>query len=185
MNLVLMQEWISEAEELTRELDLLRRRDHALDELLTSGDVDREMYSQLKEQFRQARDTLLARSGVVIQKLAERLQRLEEQKKVIQSLMANNKMHYTSGEIGEEAYSLANESIQNGLRRCSSEKKSVDEAVNRLIASRDSAEDVGVERPLVEEKPVPAEEEPRPSAKNIDLAKTGGPRDIVIVRMEP
>ncbi|MEM2942436.1 MAG: CdvA-like protein [Candidatus Bathyarchaeia archaeon] len=185
MNLILMQEWVLEADELTRELDLLRRRDHALDELLISGDVDRGMYGQLKEQFRQARDTLLARSDVVIQKLGERLQRLEEQKKTIQSLMANNKMHYSSGEIDEEAYSLANESIQNGLKRCSSEEKNVDEAINKLIASRDSAEDVGVERPGVDEKPVPAMEEPGPPKKSIDLAKTSGSRDIVIVRMEP
>ncbi len=184
MNLVLLQEWALEADELTRELDLLRRRDHALNELSVSGDVDETMYRQLKEQFRQARDDLLRRSEVAVQKLAERSQRLDEQVKIIQSLMANNKMHYTSGEIGEDAYSVANESIQNGLRRFSSEKKSTDDKINSLIASRDSAEDVGAKLEP-ETKPTPAPEQPEPLTKTVGLTKTGGPRDIVIVRMEP
>lgn len=185
MNLVLLQEWAVEADELTRELDLLRRRDHALNELSVSGDVDETMYRQLKEQFKQARDDLLRRSEVAIQKLAERSQKLDEQVKIIQSLMANNKMHYTSGEIGEDAYSSANESIQNGLRHFSSEKKSIDEKINSLIASRDSAEDVGASKLEPETKPAPAPDQPAPITKPVELTKTGGPRDIVIVRMEP
>ncbi len=185
MTLILLHDWAIEAEELTRELDLLRRRDQALNELIVSGDVNEAMYKQLKEQFRQARDDLLKISDGAIQKLAERAQMLDEKVKVIQSLMANNKMHYTSGEIAEEGYNLANESIQNGLRHFLSEKKSIDEQINGLIALRDSAEDVGIQTKETETKSAQVPEEPTGLTKTIGLTKTGGPRDIVVVRMQP
>lgn len=185
MTLILLHDWAIEAEELTRELDLLRRRDQALNELTVSGDVNEAMYKQLKEQFRQARDDLLKRSDSAIQKLAERAQILDEKVKVIQSLMANNKMHYTSGEIAEDGYNLANESIQNGLRHFLSEKKSIDEQINGLITLRDSAEDVGIQTKATETKSPQAPEEPTGLTKTIGLTKTGGPRDIVVVRMQP
>ena len=185
MTLILLYDWAIEAEELTRELDLLRRRDQALNELTVSGDVNEAMYKQLKEQFRQARDDLLKRSDGAIQKLAERAQMLDEKVKVIQSLMANNKMHYTSGEIAEDGYNLANESIQNGLRHFLSEKKNIDEQINGLIALRDSAEDVGIQTKETETKSPQVPEEPAGLTKTIGLAKTGGPRDIVVVRMQP
>jgi hypothetical protein len=180
----LAQDWAIEAEELVKELDLLRRRDNALNELSISGDVEDTMYKQLKEQFRQARDDLLKRSEAAVEKLAETSQKLDEQIKVIQAIMANNKMHYTSGELGEEAYNLANESVQNGLRHFSSEKKSMEDKINSLIASRDSAEDIGTSRIEPQTKPTPVAE-PSVLTKAPGLTKTGGPRDIVIVRMEP
>ncbi len=182
--LSLAQDWAVEADELTRELDLLRRRDNALNELSVSGDVEETMYKQLKEQFRQARGDLLKRSEAAVEKLAETSQKLDEQMKIIQTIMANNKMHYTSGELGEEAYNLANETIQNGLRHFSSEKKNIEDKINTLIASRDSAEDIGTSRIEPQTKPPPVAE-PTVLTKTPGLTKTGGPRDIVIVRMEP
>jgi len=182
--LSLVQDWAVEAEEITKELDLLRRRDNALNELSISGDVEETMYKQLKGQFRQARDDLLKSSEATADKLAETSQKLDEQIKLIQAIMANNKMHYSSGELGEEAYNLANESIQNGLRHFSSEKKNIEDKINSLIASRDSAEDIGTSGIEPQTKPTPVAE-PTVLTKTAGLTKTGGPRDIVIVRMEP
>jgi len=183
--LTLLQDLPVEADELIRELDLLRRRDRALDELSSGGDVDETMYKQLKEQFRQAREELLKTSETTIEKLAGRIQRLDEQIKLIQFLIANNKMHYTSGEIGEDAYSLANESIQSGLRQFSSERKTIEDKINALIASRDSAEEAGTLKPETETKPVQSPEQGIVPAKIVGPTKVGGSRDIVVVRMEP
>jgi len=183
--MTLLHDLSVEADELIRELDLLRRRDRALNELLAGGDVDETTYKQLKEQFRQAKDELLKTSETAVEKLAGRIQRLDEQIKSIQSLIANNKMHYTSGEIGEDAYSLANESIQNGLRHVSSERKSIEDKINALIASRDSAEEVGTLIPEMETKSAQGSEQTVVPAKTVTPSKIGGPRDIVIVRMEP
>jgi len=177
VTLIVHQEWSVEADELTKELDLLRRRDHALDELYSSGDIEEAAYKRLKEEYRKAREDLLNRAEATIKKLADRSQRLDEQTKLIQSIMANNKMQYTSGEIGEEEYCLANEAIQEGLNRFSSERKNIDDKISSLISMRDSAEDVGEPKP--ETKPQ------QTSEQTFGLTKTGGPRDIVIVRMEP
>ncbi|MGQ9542820.1 MAG: CdvA-like protein [Candidatus Bathyarchaeia archaeon] len=175
--LVLLNDWSVEAGELTRELDLLLRRDRALNELYSSGDIDEATCERLKEQYRKVRDDLLKNADEAVKKLAERSQRLDEQIRLLQSVMANNKMHYTSGEIGEEEYCLANESIQKGLHRFMQEKKDIEDKINSLIAFKDTAEDLGeLKREAI---PVKAASQP------VELTKTGGARDIVIVRMEP
>ena len=178
-NLKLLQNWTIDADELTKELDLLIRRDRALNELRVGGDVDDATYKRLKEQSRLARDDLLKRSEDTAEKLAERVQSVDDQIAVIQSLMANNKMHYTSGEITEDVYTRANESIQNGLHRFSSERKDIVDKINTLIASRDSVENLG--EPILETETKPQKLAQGPPG----LTKTGGPRDIVVVRMEP
>ncbi|MBS7651012.1 MAG: CdvA-like protein [Candidatus Bathyarchaeia archaeon] len=175
--LVLINDWSVESGELARELDLLLRRDRALNELYSSGDIDEATCSRLKEQYRKVRDGLLKNAEDTVRKLIVRSQRLEEQIKLLQSIMANNKMHYTSGEINEEEYCLANESIQKGLQRFIQEKRDIEERMNSLIAFRDTAEDLGELKR--ESAPVKIASQP------VELTKTGGTRDIVIVKMEP
>ncbi|OGD53532.1 hypothetical protein A3K80_07135 [Candidatus Bathyarchaeota archaeon RBG_13_38_9] len=138
---MVLQDWIVEAEEISRELDLLRRRDRALIELRASGDIDESTYDRLKDQYGQAKDELLKRSETVIDKLAERVKQLDDQIKTVQSLMANNKMQYTSGEINENVYCNANESIQGALKRFHFERDELLGKINVLISSRDSAEE--------------------------------------------
>ncbi len=135
---MILQDWIVEAEEISRELDLLRRRDRALIELRASGDIDELTYSRLKDQYEEAKDELLERSETVIDKLAERVKQLDDQIKTVQSLIANNKMQYTSGEINENVYCSANESIQGALKRFNFERDELLGKINVLISSRDS-----------------------------------------------
>jgi chromosome segregation ATPase len=150
---MVLQDSIVEAEEISRELDLLRRRDRALIELRASSDIDELTYDRLKDQYGQAKDELLKKSETVIDKLAERVKQLDEQIKTVQSLIANNKMQYTSGEINENVYCNANESIQGALKRFNFERDELLGKINVLISSRDSAE-VPVQQPY-EEKELP------------------------------
>ena len=149
---MVIQDWIVEAEEISRELDLLRRRDRALIELRASGDIDELTYSRLKDQYGQAKDELLERSETVIDKLAERVKQLDDQIKTVQSLIANNKMQYTSGEINENVYCNANESIQEALKRFNFERDELLGKINVLISSRDSAE-APINQPYEEKEP--------------------------------
>jgi hypothetical protein len=153
---MVLQDCIVEAEEISRELDLLSRRDRALIELRASGDIDELTYSRLKDQYGQAKDELLKKSEIVIDKLTKRVKQLDEQIKTVQSLIANNKMQYTSGEINENVYCNANESIQGALKRFNFERDELLGKINVLISSRDSAE-VPVNLPY-EEKELPSVE---------------------------
>ena len=151
---MILQDSIVDADEISRELDLLRRRDRALIELRASGDIDELTYSRLKDQYGQAKDELLNKSESVIDKLSERVKQLDDQIKTVQSLIANNKMQYTSGEINENVYCNANESIQGALKRFNFERNELLGKINVLISSRDSA-DVPVPN-STEEKGIPS-----------------------------
>jgi chromosome segregation ATPase len=195
---MILQDWIVEAEEISKELDLLRRRDRALIELRASGDIDELTYERFKDQYGQAKDDLLKRSETVIDKLAERVKQLDDQIKTVQSLIANNKMQYTSGEINENVYCIANEFIQSALKRFNLERDEILGKINVLISSRDSAEETIQQQ--YEEKEPPATEnvesisaapekvDVKPIEVNENsngLTKVQKPKDIVIVRMEP
>jgi len=113
-------------------------------------------------------------------------------------LIANNKMQYTSGEINENVYCNANESIQGALKRFNFERDELLGKINVLISSRDSAE-VSIQQPYeekelptiehVESTPVaPQKVDVKPTEVNENsngLTKVQNPRDIVVVRMEP
>jgi CRISPR/Cas system-associated endonuclease Cas3-HD len=131
-SLVYMHDWEVEAEELKTELELASKRVKALDELYRTGDIEKEIYEEMKREHGSSIDKLDDARKKLIQNLSDRKSRLHDQIRELEASLANNKMQHASAEIGDEAYSAMSDSIRSGLKRLLSEKRYIEETVEQL-----------------------------------------------------
>ena len=131
-SIVYMHDWEVEAEEVKTELELTSKRVKALDELYRTGDIEKEIYEEMKKEHGSSIEKLSETRKKLVQKLSERKTRLHDQIRELETSLANNKMQHASSEIGDEAYREMCESIRSGLKRLMSEKRYVEETVEQL-----------------------------------------------------
>lgn len=131
-SLIYLHEWKVQASDLKKELDIALRRVKALEELYKSGEIRADLYDDLKTQHESAVNELQTRRAASIDDLKNRKKRFDEQVKELETFLANNKMQHSSGEIGDEAYKIANESIHSGLERTLAERKDIESYIDYL-----------------------------------------------------
>jgi predicted RNase H-like nuclease (RuvC/YqgF family) len=130
--LIYMHNWEIEADELRTELELRSKRVKALDELYRSGDIEKEIYDELKREHGSSIEKLEDTRKKLVQSLSERKVKLHDQVRELETSLANNKMQRASEEIGDEAYRVMCDSIRSGLKRLLSEKRHVEEMDEEL-----------------------------------------------------
>jgi len=164
-SVVLTPSWRIEAIQIQKEFELASRRVRALDELNKSGELQGEIYTNLKEQHESVVEDVKGRRQGLISSLEERLTDLNNQVRELQTLLANNKMLHTSKEIEDYAYQIASEAIRSGLERTLTEKKDMEEVVDHLSKLETFTE-------VSYQPPTPAPEKPKES------------RDVIVVHVK-
>lgn len=127
--------WEFEANGLKQQFDLISRRIKALDELFRNGDIDKELYEELKTQHTSAIEELQEQKNILMESLNERNKTLEGQIKELEIFLANSKMQHMSGEIDDKHYQVIYDAVNNGFKRILSEKKFLTEVLNFLSAT--------------------------------------------------
>src|SRR5438093_12415736 len=125
-SLVLTPSWKVEAEEFRKEFDVVTRRLKALDELFSVGDIQKDVYEDLRKQHEDAINQLKSKRVEILETLNQRTGTLSTQLRQLQTHMAGNKMLHASGEFDDTSYKAASEAIDTGLIRAMAEKKEVD-----------------------------------------------------------
>lgn len=137
-NLVLLPSWKQEAEDFRKEFDIVTRRLRALDELFSVGDIQRDVYEDLRKQHEDAINQLKGKRAEILETLSQRTGTLSTQLRQLQTHLAGNKMLHASGEFDDVNYKAASEAIDTGLVRAMAEKKEVD-AISVYLSKLDTA----------------------------------------------
>ena len=135
--LVLLPSWKQEAEEFRKEFDIVTKRLRALDELFSVGDIQRDVYEDLRKQHEDAINELKGKRAQILQTLLQRTGTLSTQLRQLQTHLAGNKMLHASGEFDDTNYKAASEAIDTGLIRAMAEKKEVD-AISSYLGKLES-----------------------------------------------
>ncbi len=143
-NLVLVPSWKQEAEEFRKEFEIVTRRLKALDELFSVGDIQKDVYEDLRKQHEDAINELKQKRKQILETLNTRTGVLSTQLRHLQTHLAGNKMLHASGEFDDISYKAASEAIDVGLIRSMAEKKEV-EAVSGYFAKLDTPTPAPVE----------------------------------------
>ena len=141
-NLVLVPTWKQESEEFRKEFEVVTKRLRALDELFSVGDVQKDVYEDLRKQHEDAINELKGKRVEILDTLTQRTGTLSTQLRQLQTHMAGNKMLHASGEFDDTSYKAASEAIDTGLIRAMAEKKEVDSIssyLGKLEASNSAA----------------------------------------------
>ncbi len=136
-NLVLAPSWKVEAEEFRKEFDVVTRRLRALDELFSVGDIQKDVYEDLRKQHEDAINELKSKRKQILDTLSQRSSTLNTQLRQLQTHLAGNKMLHASGEFDDQSYKAASDAIDTGLVRAIAERKDV-ESIFSYLSKPDS-----------------------------------------------
>ena len=136
-NLVLAPSWKVEAEEFRKEFDVVTRRLRALDELFSVGDIQKDVYEDLRKQHEDAINELKSKRKQILDTLSQRTGTLNTQVRQLQTHLAGNKMLHASGEFDDQNYKAASDAIDTGLVRATAERKDV-ESIYAYLSKPDS-----------------------------------------------
>jgi hypothetical protein len=151
-NLVLLPSWKQEAEEFRKEFDIVTKRLRALDELFSVGDIQRDVYEDLRKQHEDAINELKGKRAQILETLSQRTGTLSTQLRQLQTHLAGNKMLHASGEFDDTNYKAASEAIDTGLIRAMAEKKEVD-AIFSYLGKLESPNPSGIQAPIPTQTP--------------------------------
>ena len=131
--LTLVPAWKLDAEEFRKEFDIVTRRLKALDELFSVGDIQQDIYEDLRKQHEDGINELKEKRRTLLDALARRTGVLNAQLRELQIYLASNKMLHASGEFDDAGYRSASDEINTGLVRTSAERKDIEAITTYLV----------------------------------------------------
>ncbi|HZD13170.1 MAG TPA: CdvA-like protein, partial [Candidatus Binatus sp.] len=132
-NLTLIPAWKVDSEEFRKEFDIVTRRLRALDELFSVGDIQQDIYEDLRKTHEDGINELKEKRRSILDTLAQRTTLLNGQLRELQTYLASNKMLHASGEFDDAGYHVASGEIDAGLVRTVAERKDIESITTYLV----------------------------------------------------
>ena len=168
-NLTLIPAWKLEAEEFRKEFDIVTRRLKALDELFSVGDIQQDIYEDLRKQHEEGIDELKNKRRTLLDTLAHRTGTLNAQLRELQTYLASNNMLHASGEFDDVGYRNAGSEIDTGLVRTIAERKDI-EAITTYLVRLDPTTPIAVSPHQETTTPQPQSVAPPVTASTVQAA---------------
>ena len=166
--IILIPVWKVDAEKLMKEFALAHKRLQALDSLMHEGRITQYVYSDLRKAYETATNELEEVRKTLIEKLKARGDDVEFQVRDMEKFLANIEVQHMTGEIDDEAYQLAADSLKLGLSQLVAEKKDVETILTEITHPEAAPPPAAPAPPLITAPPAPVtvkppEEERKPS----------------------
>jgi len=118
---VLIPSWKVECESLGKEIDGVKRRAKALQELAREGEVPRTLYDDMMGRYQDEASKIQGTYKSLAESMVVRIGELEGQKESLDKFLVEVKVQFRAGEIDEAAYKVAAECCQAMQTRNSQE----------------------------------------------------------------
>ncbi|MEM2896781.1 MAG: CdvA-like protein [Candidatus Bathyarchaeia archaeon] len=165
-SITLLKDWELETKDLEWECELIIKRMNAIQELYDSGELQKEIYEDMKAQHELVLKELKERSKELIGKLNDVKESLNKQVKTLETFFTSNKIQHSSGEIDDGSYRIVIESIRNGLKKVIANKQKLEKSIENLS----DIESLALK--------------PNSEFLKQNLEKKGIPQDIVLVQVK-
>ncbi|MFH0848907.1 MAG: CdvA-like protein [archaeon] len=137
-----IDDWRVEAKTLRIEMDIALKRIRALSDLHRRGEIQPEIYEDLRKQHDGNLTALQGRKDSLVKSLSTVSEDLDRQLRELEMFLANNKMQLASAEIDGQSYKAAVDALEKGLRRVLSSKNDVETHLSSLAGLT-----LGIEEP--------------------------------------
>ena len=127
-----MISWKYSLEKINGELDLAKKKKHALDKLLGDGKVSQMTYDSFSNEVAQAIAEIEAKQKTLVEKMTKKISELEQQMKTLEFLLVNSEIRHVSGEIEEDTYNREHDVLSLGLDTTRNELNEIKEAVTSI-----------------------------------------------------
>lgn len=105
----------------SKELDLIKRKKQALDDLVSSGRISQSTYEHLNSEINEALTSVEKYLETIVCKMESRAQDLEKQIGTLEIFLASTEMLHVTGEIDDETYEKQMKAINLGLEAAKQE----------------------------------------------------------------
>ncbi|BBD72730.1 hypothetical protein HS1genome_1119 [Sulfodiicoccus acidiphilus] len=161
-SLYVLPEWKAEAMRVVGLLDKIRKRQKALEELYSKGEINKSMYDDMKRKLDSEAIKLKEDHMRIRNKLRGRLNEIEDQLVQIDKAMTAVKVSYIASETPEEQYKSSVEVLRQGRESYGLEKDDIKKTLDRL----DSQDKEPVE---IKPSPIAVPSEPKKEEQSIQL----------------
>lgn len=127
--------WKHSFERLSEEYEMAKRKKEALDNLLNTGRISQSTHESFNEEIDQAVAEIERQQRALLEKMNSKTEKLEQQIKTLEMLLADFEIQHVSGEIDEEVYQREIDLLSTGLEVARRELDVVREASNQISSS--------------------------------------------------
>ena len=128
-----MISWKYSFKEISKDLELTRKKKQALDDLLNEGRISQSTYESLNKELTDAITDIEARRKAQAEKVTSKISELEQQITVLEMFLASSEIEYAAGEIDEELHQRESSAFGLGLEAIKQELNAVKEIVGDLM----------------------------------------------------
>lgn len=114
---VVIPAWRIECDALGKEIDGVKRRAKALQDLAREGEIPRTLYDEMMGKYTDEASKIQGSYKSLAEEMVVRIGELEGQKEILERFLVNIKVQFRAGEIDEAAYKVAADSCQAMQKR--------------------------------------------------------------------
>jgi len=122
---VVIPTWKLDCERLGKEIDGVRRRAKALQELASEGEVQRTLFDEMMGKYTEEAEKIQDSYKTLGEEMLVRTQELDLQKESLDRFLVNVKVQFRAGEVDEGAYKIASECCQAMEERNAQERDEI------------------------------------------------------------
>ena len=127
--------WKHSFDRLSEEYEMAKKKKEALDSLLNTGRISQSTFESFNEEIDQAVVEIERQQRALLEKMNSKTEKLEQQIKTLEILLADFEIQHVSGEIDEEVYQREIDLLSTGLEVARRELDVVREASNQISSS--------------------------------------------------
>jgi len=131
--------WKDSFEKISSDLELVKKKKQALDDLLTSGKISEYTHKRLNEGLDEEVAEIENRKKVFAEKMNTTLSELEHQIQALELFLGNLEMAYTVGGVNEELYKQESTAVDLGLGIIRRECVAIKDAITAFTAEEVAA----------------------------------------------
>ncbi len=128
-----MSSWKNTFDVVHSELELAKRKKQALDELLAKNRMSQPTYEHLVGSLDDNIDDLESHLKLLMQKMTERADELEEQAELIKLFLVSLEMRNIAIEVKQETYDKSKAAFELGLKATEDELAEIKGAITKVI----------------------------------------------------
>lgn len=128
-----MISWKHSFKEISKDLELTKKKKQALDDLLEEGRISESTYDSLNGELTDAIASIEAHRKALAEKVNSKISELEQQITVLEMFLANSEIEYVAGEIDEDLHQRESNAFSLGLEAVRQELNAVKEVVGDLM----------------------------------------------------
>jgi len=143
--------WKESFEKINSELELIKQKRNALENLLNSGRISQTTYEYYSKELAELEEEIENRRKALVDKMNAKISHLENQLQVLEMLFTEIEISHAVGKMDEETYNRQRDALSTGLEFARQELNALKDTLSSVEPFKAEAEAPAEQQILTEE----------------------------------